>query len=304
MSIEMVVALSAVAVSLVGVFFNYYKLKGDQKTWEQEQAISLNKEVLFKVLTKRFEHYGRVFILLGNVRDIEYPKEHYIFLEANKKNLLSIADKILKELYGEAGLFMSYETRSQILKTYQNSYRYASGEIELNELIDCYYLSRRSLRKDLEFDDFKSASSSEKILNLHVDNKKDSKEKLKWAKEERIAHSPRPGYPNKVVSFDALQDTVKTWKKSGIKSIICLLSNEEIEEYYKNAIDGNLIEYYKNNNFLVLHVSIKDFSKPIISKQQLNDIFKNIDSLEEPILIHCGAGEDRTGFLLEAMDKI
>ena len=88
MSIEIIAAGSAILVSIIGVIFNYYKLKGDEKTWEQNQEIDLNKKVFFKTLKKRRKLYSRIFELLGAVRDIDYPKEHYIELNNNKEKLL------------------------------------------------------------------------------------------------------------------------------------------------------------------------------------------------------------------------
>lgn len=298
MSLEMTAAIGAIIVSVAGAIFNYYKFKDDQKTWEEEQKISMNKKILFKILKKRYQCYGNIFKLLGEVRDIDYPLEHYKLLEKNKEKIIITADLILNELYGEAGLFMSYETRSAILKTYQNSYRYSRDEIELNELIDSYYISRRLIRKDLEFDDSKSAQSSKKILALKTDIEEGFENKIKWSKKGILAYSPRPGYPNKVVSLKMLNRTINKWKENGIKSIICLLSNEEINEYYK-VINYNLIDFYKKHGFLVYHLSITDFQKPPVNKEELVQIEVGYSKLISPILIHCGAGEDRSGCVVE-----
>ena len=301
MSIELVAAGSAIAVSLFGGLFNYYKLKDDQETWEQDQKISINKKILFRTLKKRYKHYGRVFELLGEVRDIEYPQSHYQELKNDKQRLIKTADLILKELYGEAGLFMSYETRSAILKVYQNSYRFAKDEIVLNELVDSYYIGRRALRKDLEFDDSKTAQSSQKILkNTKAEEVEESD--FKWRVKNKLAYSPRPGYPTKAVDIVTLNTTMRLWKEKGIKSIICLLSDEEIGEYYE-VINYDLIGFYKKNGFEVFHMSIADFKKPPVSLEQFEVIFQEQNSLTQPILVHCGAGQDRSGTTVAYLEE-
>jgi len=303
----MIISLGAVIVSFSGAIFNYYKLKDDQKTWEQEQKILMDKKILFKTLKKRQKHYKNIFRLLGKVRDIEYPNEHHEMLKKNKNKLIKIADQILIELYGTAGLFMSYETRSAILKTYQYSYKYARNEIQLRELIDSYYKSRRLLREDLEFDDTKSSKTAKKILKNTIEHSEDLKtNRLKWAQKTifgELAYSPRPGYPNKVVSLLELNTTIAQWKKIGIKSIICLLSEKEINEYYQ-SIEYNLIYFYKQNGFEVFHIDVTDFQKPELNKNQLyilGEYYKTIK--KHPTLIHCGAGEDRSGYAIAYLEN-
>jgi len=301
MTLELATALSALIVSILGTIMNYYKIKDAKKTWEHEQKISIEKQLLFERLKKRFELYPKTFELLGEVRDIEYPQNHYISLEKNKEQLLKIADNLLKELYGAAGLFMNYETRSALLKTYQVSYRYANDEVPLNFLVDSYYLSRRLLRKDLEFDDFSDSKSAKDILK---DSKTESLELSKkkqesvWAKQGVLSRSCRPGYPNKSVSQKVVNETVQNWKNLNIKSIICLLSHEELTTYYKN-IKGGLLNFYQTQNFQVLHIPIVDFQTPPVSSEELENILEEYNKMNKPMLIHCGAGEDRTGYVID-----
>ena len=179
MSIELITAVSAVIISFAGAILNYYKLKDAQKTWEHEQKISMEKTLLLKRLDKRYELYSKTFKLLGSVMDIEYPEKHHREIENNKKQVVETADLLLEELYGEAGLFMEYETRSLILKTYQASHKYANNELSLNKLIDSYYIARRHLRKDLEFDDSSGPKTSKDILKDKKVEKIEQEEKEK-----------------------------------------------------------------------------------------------------------------------------
>ncbi len=299
MKIELITATGALIVSVASVFFNYYKHKRDYKKWEKEKSISLHKDIYLKVIDKRYGLYAKIFQLLGEVRDIDYPFEHYKILEKDKKHLKNIADLILTELYGEAGLFMSYETRSIILKVYQNSYRYADDKIKLNVLIDSYYIARRALRKDLELDDTKSAQSSKKILDSS-NNNDFLHNNIKWAKMNFLAFSARPGYPNKIVSVKVFNDTLEKWKGEGIKSIICLLSKKEINEYYE-SIKYNLVDFYKKKGFNAYCIYVKDFQKPPLSNDEVKKVQYEYNKMLKPVLIHCGAGEDRSGYAVEML---
>lgn len=306
MKIEILTAIGAVSVSLIGSIISYYKLKDTQKNWEHGQKISLEKELFFEKLKKRHSLYANIFKLLGEVRDIEYPPSHYIKLSNHKQQLTIIADKILDELYGEAGLFMEYKTRNTIIKAYQMSYRYANSEISLNDLVDSYYLARRSIRKDIEFDDYADSQSMKDILKDKKEVIKESNiinEKSFWKIKGTLAHSSRPGYPNKVVTSEILKETVNKWKEHGIQSIICLLSNKELSEYYKN-INGGLLMYYRSQGFTVAHISVDDFLSPPLSKNNIEDVLCNYKKLSKPVIVHCGAGEDRTGSAIYEINEL
>ncbi|MDX2463262.1 MAG: tyrosine-protein phosphatase [Porticoccus sp.] len=301
MTVELVIALGALVVSFLGSALNYYKLKDARKAWEHEQKISLEKEIFFKRLEKRYSLYEKTFSLLGSVRDIEYPTEHHVDLKKNRKNLIETADSLLEELYGEAGLFMEYETRSCILKTYQTSYRYSKGEASLSELIDSYYKARRYLRKDLSFDDSEGTKTTQDILKdkkTEMIEKKHRTEKSMWVEKGMLARSSRPGYPDKNVSLNTLNETVAMWKTQGIKSIVCLLSDNEIRMYYK-SINSNLIEFYKAKGFEVFHQSIEDYLNPPVSNDELIEIKSEYKLMTQPVMVHCGAGQDRTGQVVE-----
>lgn len=296
----MLTAGAALLVAISGAIFNYLKMRDDQDTWQEEQRIALEKKILIKKIKKRYQHYSKIFSILGQVRDIEYPHQHHQELEHNKTKVIEYAEALLEELYGEAGLFMEYQTRSCILKAYQMSYRYANNEIKINILIDAYYDARRLIRQDLQFDDSSDVVSAKDILKhtkLQEKEIKVKKEKNFWVEKGYLARSPRPGYPNQSVKEFELLATIKMWKQSGIVSIISLLSTNEIQQYYED-IDQDLIGYYKDNGFNVVHISVDDFKKPALSKEDITKVLDAFDNLEKPILVHCGAGQDRTGLAI------
>ena len=294
-----ITSIVAMIVSIATVLFNIYKLKSNRNTWEQEQEISLNKQILFSKIKKRYELYAPVFNTLGQILDIEYPPYQYKKFKDNKILVKDIADKLLEHLYSEAGLFMEYTTRSTLLKTYQISYKFYENEASLNDLVDSYYYARRALRKDLEFDDSAPSKTLEEILKDKIKQKRSQKNNdFFWVKEGILAKSSRPGYPYKNVDINSLREKTKQWKDKGIKSIICLLSNEEIKNYYK-SIDRKLNEYYTEQGFNVSFIPVHDFKIPPLNEEELYEVKKSFDALEKPVLIHCGSGEHRTNKAIE-----
>ena len=83
-----------------------------------------------------------------------------------------------------------------------------------------------------------------------------------------------------------------------IRSILCLLSEEQLGEFY-GANGINLLDLYREQGFVVSHVPVPDYQEPPLSKSNLADIQQALTKLQRPWLIHCSAGIDRTGAAVE-----
>ncbi len=85
----------------------------------------------------------------------------------------------------------------------------------------------------------------------------------------------------------------------GIKSIICLLRDDQISYY--NQLPEGLLEYYRKHDFKVEHIPITDpVGNNCTQRQQelgdnLERIYQTFLQLPKPVLVHCSAGVDRTG---------
>ncbi len=120
-----------------------------------------------------------------------------------------------------------------------------------------------------------------------------------WVFENILARSSRPGYPSTSVSVDEVKKWVERVKTMGIRSVICLLTNDELSGHYAKLPEG-LLGWYRKEGFTVLHIPITDPAKDYkLGRQELSDglepIWQAFQQSPKPVLVHCSAGLDRTG---------
>lgn len=119
---------------------------------------------------------------------------------------------------------------------------------------------------------------------------------LRWVIKRVLAGSHRPGYDGgygKLVKVVHVGQWIEDVRKMGVNSIICLLDEDQLSYY--SSIPGGLLEYYQRSGFDVRHVPAQDRQQPPLNEHQLQQIWLYFRELEEPVLVHCSAGMDRTG---------
>ena len=125
----------------------------------------------------------------------------------------------------------------------------------------------------------------------------------KWVIDGLLAKSSRPGHRSENVPIEIVESWIKKTKDMGINSIICFLAERQLNYY--SEIPTGLLEYYKKSGFEVLHLPEKDYLSPPLSEETLKKAISGFEELEKPVLIHCSAGIDRTGFAItNILDKI
>jgi protein-tyrosine phosphatase len=127
---------------------------------------------------------------------------------------------------------------------------------------------------------------------------------LRWAVDDILARSSRPGYPSHHVNQDAVDAWLADVKGMGVASILCLLSDKQIG-YYR-TLPGGLLAHYRQQGFTVEHIAIEDPAESPRGYDQIEAnawaICQAFDRLPKPVLVHCSAGLDRTGYAIRFIE--
>lgn len=118
-----------------------------------------------------------------------------------------------------------------------------------------------------------------------------------WVVNGVLATSPRPGFrpgPELTVRDEAVEEWVAEAQRFGIRSVMCLIGDDQLWLYRKATPEG-LIERYRSSGFEVFHLPTADQQTHPFSPAQYEMAWDAFLRLPKPVLVHCSAGMDRTG---------
>jgi hypothetical protein len=126
-----------------------------------------------------------------------------------------------------------------------------------------------------------------------------------WALPKQLACSQRPLRDHPIYGGRSplppeARALVLNWveriKNLGIRSIISLLEDAQLERYYiRGGLDLHpcgLLGYYRSQRLEVRHFPLTDYQRPPEADMEL--VLQAFDELPKPVLLQCSAAIDRT----------
>jgi protein tyrosine phosphatase (PTP) superfamily phosphohydrolase (DUF442 family) len=113
----------------------------------------------------------------------------------------------------------------------------------------------------------------------------------RWVIPNALARGGRPGYlgeRGRSVSTTEADAWLAELHELGIKSIICLLSSDQLPLY--DQLPGGVIAFYRAAGFTVDHIPAKDHQHPPLTTNHLQQVWSAYQTLPKPVLVHCKRG--------------
>jgi protein-tyrosine phosphatase len=113
----------------------------------------------------------------------------------------------------------------------------------------------------------------------------------------------RPAYGHGAVNPKAVAQWLAAAKSVGIKTMICLLEDDDLS-LYASLHPAGLLGVYRDAGFQVIHHPMQADSHSPMWSETLDEIACDFRKVPKPVLIHGDAGIVRTGCVLAHLEKL
>ncbi len=230
----------------------------------------------------------------GNKEIIKGNKETYARFIPTVSGA-SGGDYDFAELLTQLGEKSDMESRDNALRAIEEYANWGLLEMEEYNLGEEDYQIGKLLNSYLSKDEEKKVSWPPKGLNPG------DWKTATWLIEGKLAGAERPGRKGSGDTSQVEKSEVDEWIQAAkdldppIKSIICLLDDDQLGLYKCVEEQGGLIEYYRSKGFEVENESVKhpDDGKKL-PDDKITAASEAYGKIPDPVVVHCSAAQGRT----------